>query len=183
MILKPLLINLMICMISYCNRTGTHNHLVCRRTLNHFTKLAKWLSCVVSTYLYGAFDCIFLSCYVRISDWIHTLYLPECQGSPCSKQARCLKIKWLQRDSNPQPLSSLTTTQPCVYFTNVCLTSCLCILWILQSLTLDQVGDWTRDSKVQTPSIYRRLGENISKIFVRILFLWQKNMRGRSRIY
>ena len=32
-----------------------------------------WLSCVVSTYLYGAFDCMFLSCHVRVSEWIHTL--------------------------------------------------------------------------------------------------------------
>ena len=36
-------------------------------------KLAKWLSCVLSTNLYGAFDCMFLSCYVRVSVWIHTL--------------------------------------------------------------------------------------------------------------
>ena len=36
-----------------------------------------------------------------------TIYnLPECQGTPCSKQARYLKFKWQQRDSNPQPLSS-----------------------------------------------------------------------------
>ena len=31
----------------------THNHLVRKRTLNHFVKLAEWLTCVVSTYLYG----------------------------------------------------------------------------------------------------------------------------------
>ena len=31
-----------------------HNHLARKRTLNH---LAKWLSCVVSTYPYDAFDC------------------------------------------------------------------------------------------------------------------------------
>ena len=37
---------------------------------------------------------------------------PECQGTPCSKQARYLKIKWLQRDSNPQPFSSQMNTQP-----------------------------------------------------------------------
>ena len=84
----------------------THNHLVHKRTLNHLAKLAKWLSCVVSTYLYGAFDCMFLSCHVRVSEWIHTLYLPEFQGTPCTKQARILKFKWLQLDSNPQPLSS-----------------------------------------------------------------------------
>ena len=40
-----------------------------------------------------------------------TLYrLPECQGTPCSKQAPYLKFKWQQRDSNPQPLTSLTNT-------------------------------------------------------------------------
>ena len=33
-----------------CNWTRTHNHIVGKRTLNHLTKLAKWLSCV-STYL------------------------------------------------------------------------------------------------------------------------------------
>ena len=36
----------------------THNHLVLKRTLNHLVKLAKWLICVVSTYLYGDFDCM-----------------------------------------------------------------------------------------------------------------------------
>ena len=36
------------------NWTRTHNHLVHKRTLNHLAKLARWLSCVVSTYLYGA---------------------------------------------------------------------------------------------------------------------------------
>ena len=29
-------------------------------------KCSKWLSCVASTYLYGAFDCMFLSCHVRV---------------------------------------------------------------------------------------------------------------------
>ena len=28
------------------------------------------------------FDCMLLSCYVRVSEWIHTLCLPECQGTP-----------------------------------------------------------------------------------------------------
>ena len=53
------------------NKIQTHNHLVCKQTLNHFTKLAKWLSCVVSTYLYGAFDCMLLSCHVRVSGWLY----------------------------------------------------------------------------------------------------------------
>ena len=39
-----------------CNWTRTRNHLVRKRTFNHLAKLAKWLSCVLSTYLYGAFD-------------------------------------------------------------------------------------------------------------------------------
>ena len=92
--------------LSDCNGTRTDNHLVRKRTLNHLAKLAKWLSCAVSTYLYGAFDCMFLSCHVRVWEWIHTIQLNECQGTPCSKKAPYLMIKWLQRDSNPQPLSS-----------------------------------------------------------------------------
>ena len=56
-----------------CSGTRTHNHLVYKWTLNHMAKLAKWLSCVVSTYLYSAFDCVFLSCHICVSEWIHTL--------------------------------------------------------------------------------------------------------------
>ena len=53
-----------------------------------------------------SFVCMFLSCHVRVSEWIHTLYLPECQGTLCSKQARNLEVKWLQLDSKPKSLSS-----------------------------------------------------------------------------
>ena len=59
--------------LSNCNWTRTQNHLVRKRTLNSLVKLVKWLSCVLSTYLYGVFDCMFLSCHVRVSGWIHTL--------------------------------------------------------------------------------------------------------------
>ena len=38
--------------LSDCNETRTHNDLVRKRTLNHLAKLAKWLHCRVSTYLY-----------------------------------------------------------------------------------------------------------------------------------
>ena len=38
-------------------------------------------------------DCMFLSFDVRVSGWIYTLLLPECQGTPCSKQAQDLKFK------------------------------------------------------------------------------------------
>ena len=43
--------------LSDCNWTRTQNHLILKRTLNHLVELAKWLNCVLSTYLYCAFDC------------------------------------------------------------------------------------------------------------------------------
>ena len=45
------------------NGNRTNNHLVRKWTLNHSVKLPELLSCVVSTYLYGAFesDCIRLN--------------------------------------------------------------------------------------------------------------------------
>ena len=52
--------------ISDCNWTLTQNHLVLKGTLNHLAKLTKRLSCVLSTYLYGAFGFMFLSCHVRV---------------------------------------------------------------------------------------------------------------------
>ena len=51
-----------ICRLSQCNGTPTHNHLLRKGTLNHLSKLTEWLSCVVSTYLYRAFDPMFLPC-------------------------------------------------------------------------------------------------------------------------
>ena len=59
--------------LSDSNRTGTHNHLVCKRTPKNLAELAKWLSCVVSSYLYGPFDNMLLPCQLRISKWVHTL--------------------------------------------------------------------------------------------------------------
>ena len=38
-------------------------------------------------------SCMLLSCHVHVSERIHALQLPECQGTPCSKQARNLKFK------------------------------------------------------------------------------------------
>ena len=87
------------------NSTRAHKHLGCKWTLTHLAKLAKWLSYVVSTYLFGAFECMFFSCHVHVPEWINNLYLRECQGNPCLKQAQFLKFNWLQMDSNPQPLS------------------------------------------------------------------------------
>ena len=37
-------------------------------------------------------DCMLLSCHVHVSERIHTLQLPECQGTPCSKQVRNVKF-------------------------------------------------------------------------------------------
>ena len=42
--------------LSDSNETRTHSHLVRKATLTHLAKQAKWLSCVVSTYLHGAND-------------------------------------------------------------------------------------------------------------------------------
>ena len=67
-----------------CNGTWIYNHLVRKRTLNHLAKLAKCLSCVVSTYQHFASDCMFLSCHVRVSEWIHTHEL-----SGCGFKSRC----------------------------------------------------------------------------------------------
>ena len=47
--------------LSDCNGTRTHNHLIRKHTRNLLTEVAERLSCVVSTSLYGAFDCMFLS--------------------------------------------------------------------------------------------------------------------------
>ena len=52
--------------LSDCNRTQTHNHLDGKWKLNHLVKVAKWLSCLVSTYLYSAFDCIFLQSHLTV---------------------------------------------------------------------------------------------------------------------
>ena len=54
---------------------------------------------------------MFLSCPVRVWEWIHALYLPEYQGNRCSEQAPNLKFKWLQLESSPEPLSLSTNTQ------------------------------------------------------------------------
>ena len=45
--------------LSDCNGNRTHNHIVRKWTLNQLAKLTIWLSCVVSNYLYGAFDSVF----------------------------------------------------------------------------------------------------------------------------
>ena len=51
---------------------SNQNHLFRKRPVNHLAKLTKWLSSVLSTYPYRAFDFMFLLCHVRVSEWIHT---------------------------------------------------------------------------------------------------------------
>ena len=99
--------------LSDSNGMRTHNHVVCKRTLNqvvckrtlnHIAKLAKRLTNVMSTYMYDAFECMLLSCHVCLS--VSTLNsVPECPGTPCSKQASYLRFKRQQQDWNPKPLS------------------------------------------------------------------------------
>ena len=84
----------------------------CNETRDHMVKLTKWLIWVVITYWYGGFGCMFSSYLVHVSEWIHTLYLPECQRIPCYKQAQYVKFKRLKRNSNRQPLRSQSNTQP-----------------------------------------------------------------------
>ena len=55
------------------NAIRRYNLLVCKRKLTHLAKLAKWLSCAASTYLYDAFDCMLLSCHTQVSEWILTI--------------------------------------------------------------------------------------------------------------
>ena len=56
------------------NWTRTHNHLVHKKTLNHLAKLAKWLSYVVSTYLFDAFDSMFRAYFEQGLPWHSSNY-------------------------------------------------------------------------------------------------------------
>ena len=81
--------------LSDCNCTRTHNLLLHKRTLNHLAKLAKWFSCVVSTYLYGAFDCMFLSCHIRVSVWLNGWVIVY-EISDCGFEASCSHLNFKQ---------------------------------------------------------------------------------------
>ena len=52
--------------LSDCNGIRTHNHLVYKRTLNHFVKMDKSFSCVLRIFLYGA---LIVSCEVNVPYW------------------------------------------------------------------------------------------------------------------
>ena len=87
--------------LSDCNRARTHNHLVRKRTLNHLIKLVKWLSFVVSTYLYGAFNTLKKTFYT-IGKLLETFY-------------QLTTVTCISSTQNPPPPTTiqnkLTTTQ------------------------------------------------------------------------
>ena len=74
-----------------------------RLLLERMQKTTKQL---VKTTNHNKVYCMLWSCHVRVLEWIYTPYLFECQRTTCLKQAPYLKLKWQQRDLNPQPLSS-----------------------------------------------------------------------------
>ena len=86
--------------LNYRNWIRTHNHLVRKWTLNHLAKLAKWLNCVVSTCLYGAFNCMFLEFHIKLSKILLTACADELLYnvrlinlcSTCDKQNAVVKI-------------------------------------------------------------------------------------------
>ena len=77
--------------INFSNETWTHDHLVCKRTLKHLAKLAKWLGYVVITYLNSASIVQFYQVTYAFKMNLHLL-LPEFQGAPCPSQAEHWKF-------------------------------------------------------------------------------------------
>ena len=61
------------------------------------------------------------SCHIRISEWISTLLLPECQGTPCSKQVQHQKFKWQHNRVWTHSHLIHLATQPLNHITSVCL--------------------------------------------------------------
>ena len=125
--------------LSDCNWTRIQNHGVCKRTLNHLAKLTEGLSCLVITYPYVGDDCMFLLCHVRSSEWIHTLYLPECQRTLARNKTQYLKFMWLQLSSNPEPFGLERNTEPfgltgkiiglcCEYLSVRCIWLCILVM-------------------------------------------------------
>ena len=89
--------------LSDINGIGTHNQLVRKRTLNHLAKLAKWLSCVVSTiYMVHltvcTFDCrcIWLNIY-QVTYEFHMIitYSQMHRTDKCSQHNSIIWPVWL----------------------------------------------------------------------------------------
>ena len=63
-----------------------------------------WVSC--ENLSVCCIDCMFSSCHVRVFRTNPHSRVARISRNSGSKQARYVKFKWLQRESNPQPLSS-----------------------------------------------------------------------------
>ena len=102
---------LYIWLLSDCNGSRTHNHLVCKLTVIHLGKLTKWLSWIVSSYLYVRLT-VYSSSPTYQFQCASTLYMCQNIKKLLTRKWRFiyiyffLKLKWLQRESKPQPLSS-----------------------------------------------------------------------------
>ena len=70
--------------LSDSNEIRNHYPLVCKQIFNHFAQLSKWLSCVVTTYLYGA--CYHHFMYKFYSEY--TLYSCLNVKEPVSRNAK-----------------------------------------------------------------------------------------------
>ena len=80
--------------LSESNGTRTHNHLVCQWTLHeHSAKLAKWLNCVVRTYLHRAFDMITYSQMHHTDKYaLHSSIIWPVKESSCGFESRCCHL-------------------------------------------------------------------------------------------
>ena len=77
--------------LSDCNAIRTHYHLVRKQTFNHLAKLAKWLSCVVSTYQLNHLAPLAKSLSVHLQTkwlWVRVLLQPLKLQILCLFQAR-----------------------------------------------------------------------------------------------
>ena len=78
-------------------------------------------------------DYMLSSCHVQVLDWIYTLsFLPECQGTPCSKQTPNLEFKWQQFDSGIETQSHLNCKLILSHLAKMAkwLSVCLQIKWL-----------------------------------------------------
>ena len=93
--------------LSYCNRTQTHNDLVCKRKLNHLAKLAFINDWAVLWVFFSMVHLIVCSCHVTNAFQSEsTLY--SCLNVKellARNRHEIWSFKWLQWDSNPQPLT------------------------------------------------------------------------------
>ena len=103
--------------------TAAGFEIVYERTLNRLAKPAKWLSCVVSTHLCGAFAVCYYPVTYEIQSESTFYSLSECQWTLCSKE---LLVKELL---SRIPLQSLKL-------------QIWCLLWARSSLTFRQTIEW-----------------------------------------